>query len=190
MRNKVSDVEYEKALAQWDAKIGGLSIKAHVPYMEPEDLRQELSLVLLKCMRAFDDTNGASFHTFFHAACWKRIFTMTRDINRHRGYGTENTVLYIDGCPLRGSTSGDLDRTIRDLVRTFSVPFDVPVELVLELQGFEGMEAMYVRGRMDLLSVAETARAYDVPELELRKVAGLVRSKIKRIRGGAVYAGN
>ena len=178
-------MEYEEALAQWAPKVQGITSRAHVPYMEPEDLGQELNMVLLKCLRAYDEGNGASFHTFFHRACWNRIFTLTRDVNRHRGSGSENNVIYLDGDPLEGlSQEGPVLPYNRRLLEAFSVGFGPSVGLVLELQGFTGLEITYVRGRMDLLSIAETAVAYEVSESGLREVARSVRSKVARLRAG------
>ncbi|KKN86804.1 hypothetical protein LCGC14_0263630 [marine sediment metagenome] len=178
----VSDAQFEEAVKQWTPKLISMSYKVHVPYMEREDLEQELKLILLKCLQKYDPERGVTFHTFFHRACWNKITTLTEYANRH--YGPEKKGLSMDVMFDGDEEDGPLSRDMGKLCKTV----DDSLELQLEILGFQDLEIPYMLGRMDFMSLASTAKAYEVDEKALKRVRYRAKKRIAVLRNTTDYS--
>lgn len=63
----------EKLLIEFDPLIVRLAKHNPVHGYDPDDLEQEFRMVLLKCVKNFDDTKGAKFETYFITSCKNKI---------------------------------------------------------------------------------------------------------------------
>ena len=70
-------------VAQWEPKIQKMSSSSFVIGMDREDIAQELRIALVKAARKFDETRGASFHTYLHTAMVNTIRTLISQAQRH-----------------------------------------------------------------------------------------------------------
>lgn len=74
-RRQISDAEFERAAVEYDGLINYLARKYHIRGYDDDDMKQELLIILLKCMRYFDDSMGAVFTTYFTTAVHRWLNT-------------------------------------------------------------------------------------------------------------------
>lgn len=74
MNNELFDDYYKKYLPL----IKKLSYKNKVNGYDPQDIEQELLMVLDKCIKNFDETKGTKFITYFQTSCRYHIISLRK----------------------------------------------------------------------------------------------------------------
>ena len=78
MNFSVTDKEFEKYHEQYLPLIMKLSYKYNVYAYTPEDLQQELRMVLQKCIKNFDKSKGTKFMTYYYSSCHYHIIKLRK----------------------------------------------------------------------------------------------------------------
>ena len=78
-KEKMSD-SLEELIKKWEPKIFGMSHRVYIRGMSPDDIAQELRIVLIKAY--YRDAGKASFHTFLHVCMKNRITDLIRSAQR------------------------------------------------------------------------------------------------------------
>ena len=64
----VTDAEFDRAAEEYQGLIVYLANKYTIRGYDKDDMKQELYIILLKCMRYYDDDMGAAFNTYYTTA--------------------------------------------------------------------------------------------------------------------------
>lgn len=200
----VTDETYEKALKQWTPKIEGLA-KRWVPYQEQDDLRQELQIVLYKCLNGYHPYKSSlrkylkehasdlppfpfvpllsqplprnKFHTYLHRAMLNRLGDLTVHAKRHV-MPEPASVVYLGQVDLDAAVQDDGVMGAAKILKALQVPFEESVEGALTGYGFEGWEIVWVSGSCEGLSIQEIA---DMNHVEYRVIYKAYRAAKKKI---------
>lgn len=90
---KLSEMENEALLKQWEPKVFSMLRRASIRGMELEDIAQELRIVILRAASRYDVRRGASFHTYLHTALVNRIRTLITKAQGHQAEGLIDDLL-------------------------------------------------------------------------------------------------
>lgn len=71
----ITDDEFEAAVIEYDGLIIYLSHKYGIRGYDADDMKQELLIILHKCLRYFDDSMGAVFTTYYTTAVHRWLNT-------------------------------------------------------------------------------------------------------------------
>lgn len=71
----INDAEFERAAVEYDGLINYLARKYSIRGYDVDDMKQEMLIVLNKCMKYFDDSMGAVFTTYFTTAVHRFLNT-------------------------------------------------------------------------------------------------------------------
>lgn len=66
----------QELLDKWEPKVHRMLRTCNIVGIEYEDQAQELRIEIVKAAKAFDESRGASFHTFLHTCMLNRIRQM------------------------------------------------------------------------------------------------------------------
>ncbi len=89
--------QFEEVVKQWTPKIEKISrLDWGIPSFDFADICQEVTIVLWRCWQTYDKgiakrrallrggrTRPASFHTYFHSAAYRRMYTISSEVRRH-----------------------------------------------------------------------------------------------------------
>jgi hypothetical protein len=161
--------------------------------MDQEELRQEMELVLLKCLRGYDPSKKiAKFHTYLHTAMRNRIGTLRIPFNPQRNKRgvvraprrvDPNRITYLSQVAGGEESGSTLEERVP--IEELTVGFSTTLEFHMEDMGFDQTERLWLRGRVERLSIGETARVFQVPEELVRAGYASATKKIRRIRRDA-----
>ena len=172
----ITDEVFEQARDTWRRKIEDFAFRSTVPFMDDGDIRQEMELVLYKCLQRYDPTRKVKFHTYLHTAMHNRIRKL------YSPFGMKNDRLprsvHPDWLVYLGDDSmveadGDRAALLGKLVETL----EPSLAFQIEDYGFEGNERTWLEGRCYGLNRKETARLQGIPEQMVKE--GCVKAKIK-----------
>lgn len=185
MVNAVSATAFDVELERWAPQIQRYA-NLPVPYHSSEDLEQELSLTLWKCLQFFDSERGIKFHTYLVTAFKRRISTLIVTVRRHNpcGWPLQDPVSRRF-TPLQMPISCGLFRGANDEPFEPSVEFDVVMGLEVEMWGLRGVEADYALDKVDHLTHAEMSRRRGRSVRDLKRVAGRVRVQMSTVMEAA-----
>ncbi len=171
----VAEITFEDARVKWAPLLTSMS-RRFVPYLDQEDLRQELELVLFKCCRGF---NGqVMFYTYLRRALENQVKKLITRQQRHNPRYSELVYLSELDVVFDDRRDGPLKRLWRRALEVHEDEEQAP-ELFLTTCGFEGLELSWMLGRAQGLFSREIALNVGVSEMEIKKAA---RSAKRRAR--------
>jgi RNA polymerase sigma factor (sigma-70 family) len=122
---------YNELEEQWRPLIHKFSAKYTIPGYDPEDLEQELRIVLHKADQLFDPNKGTKFITYLYTAFNARLSKLYRDLQGRQKNVPANMVSYIpDGYDFLYKEEPDYDDI--DLFTGLSFPASQIGSMVLE----------------------------------------------------------
>ena len=168
-KEKISRIPFEELQKTWRPKIFKMSQK-FVPYMDYDDIYQEMSIVLWKCQMNYDENNKASFHTYIHRAMANRMFNIRRDVGRSNP--DYNKLVYMGSLLYSSYDDNDPENTLLEYVKHRDKAFsytdeDSPI-VFLEILGFEKLEIAWMLGRSENLYLKDIAKLEKVSVEELK----------------------
>lgn len=179
----VSTMPYEELLQQWQPKITKMK-QSFIPYLDEDDIEQELRLVLWKCQRAYSPDRGAVFHTYLHQAMLNTMGKLVRSVGRHNpDYRSLVYLSTLDDFE-EGDDRGEGSRPTgaAAIYRQLSEPFEESVRLLLETAGFTGPEVVWVEARLEGLRGRELEGLLSVDRAGVRAIARRSQRKLRRLR--------
>ena len=177
MTTEVRDVSYDQLYVQWYPKLVKMS-KRFLPYVDSDDIHQELSLVLWKCQQQFDSGRGATFHTYFHRAIVLRLMQMYRDITRHNP--DFKSLVYLSS--MQHDNEDEPESIVYGKYPDMYYELEDGAEMQLEVLGFNSIEIDWMLGRIDNLSIKEIAKVAEIAEDDVRQASKTAKRKIKEVR--------
>ncbi len=166
----VSTHEYELELKKWSPKIYKMA-QSYIPYTENEDIRQEMRLVLYRCLQNFESGHGAIFHTYFHRAMTNRLgnlksamTTSIRPSDKRPGKYTggkhnppSNMMVSVDELQEQ-SINQEEGRGTSTVFKQLSVDPEDSLEFQLEMLGFMDLEIDWMVAKTMRLNVEDVAQ--------------------------------
>lgn len=108
MDDNPSKLSFTDLEAQWAPLINKFSYKYIIPGYEPEDLAQELRLILLKSQKLYNSDRGTKFITYLYKAFDFKLIKIWRGVQGRKKNVPANLVSYI------GYTKKEYPATTRD----------------------------------------------------------------------------
>ena len=174
----VTDQEYETALRQWTPQLVKVA-RSWIPNWEFEELMQEFRLVLLKCLRAYDEGRGAKFHTFLYRALQNRVGSLAKFEGERRGR-SGRTVVYLSQVELEVD-EGRLNGPGAAVQRALAVEDEPSLAAELACLGVGGLSAGWIEDAGNGLSYAQSASRARVSGDEMRTVARETRERLREV---------
>ena len=179
----LADVPFEIVYAQWIPKLMKMG-RNFVPYMDEDDVRQEMTMMLWKCSQFYETTDRRiSFHTYIHRAMINRLQNLRRDVQRHNPeYGS---LLYLSvleaGEEDEDVTPHSFAEAMKELKEDVE---DVSLDLFIDSAGLTVYERQWVlwkvEGYPDIFIRQELGLTYR----RLLKISRSAKSKLKIQLGG------
>ena len=173
----VKDVQFEDLASTWAPKIMKMS-QRFIPYMDYDDLKQEILITLWKCQDSYSEDKGAVFHTYFHKAVVNMLSKLFLRVSRHNP--DYNQVVYLSTYQDVGGEGDFVIKMPYQLVQDF----EISPRVFLENLGFVGLEIDWMIGRMEKLHRSEIAELSEVSVEEIDKSIKSARRNIVRLREG------
>lgn len=103
-------------LIQWEPKVQRFLQTSFVIGMDKEDLAQELRFAIIKAAEGFDESRGASFHTYLHITMVNTLRTLISKAQRHKKFYDAFTIdgLAIDGEDSDVYISNEIQQALED----------------------------------------------------------------------------
>lgn len=73
---------FETLYRSWDSKLGVMARQFYIPGNSPDDLYQELALVLWNCFNSYDSSKGNQFSTLFYTSARNKLIAMLAKAQR------------------------------------------------------------------------------------------------------------
>ena len=153
--------------------------------MEVDDVRQEMELVLYKCLMGYDPKRSNKFHTYLHTAMENRLRKLWGPfVKKETGARSVHPaqLLYLGAINDLDGTSMGRSRTDRLLVENLTNDLDPSLEFHMEDLGFKGHEQTWLGGRCLGLSIREIAAMQGLPEAVVREGYESTQKKIRRMK--------
>ena len=157
----------DELLSQWEPKIQKMCSTIWIPGFERDDLAQELRIAVVKSAKAYDDSRGASFHTYLHSAIVNTLRTLLTKANKR-----------VDTKSL-DMTYDETDLMPLDLVKALTDGSDFTLDLDVTDEvfscGLTNLEQQFLVLRLEGLTMEEITDDLGEPAYKIRQA---LRKKI------------
>lgn len=176
----VRTVPFPDLMAQWEPKLKKMS-KWWIPYLDTEDVQQELLLVLWKCQQKYKENTVSSFHTYLHRAMLNRLGQLNVYVKRHNPM--PESVVYLS------RLENEESRVSSSIPLELSYRAEDPIGLLLLAAGLEPMERAWAMGKAMSLTNKEILKITGLDARTLRATQKTAMQKIRDLREDTRNAG-
>tara|TARA_Y100000310_G_C20522444_1_gene734332 strand:- start:500 stop:1054 length:555 start_codon:yes stop_codon:yes gene_type:complete len=169
-------------LEQWEPKIHRILQTTFILGMDRDDIAQELRIAIIKAAQHFDETKGASFHTYLHTVMMNTIRTF---ISKAQKTKNVSTTYRINGSNTDDFSKGVLSNAItRSLIDKHASEFIDVLELkdILDRASLSAQERDFLELRMDGATMEQISGKLDGSAYKLR--ASLQKKVYDSLKGG------
>jgi len=169
-------------LEQWEPKIHRILQNTFILGMDRDDIAQELRIAILKAAQHFDDTKGASFHTYLHTVMMNTIRTFiskaqkTKNVSTTYSINGVNTEEYPEGFISTAINKSLIDPTASDFTSTLELN-DILDRASLSLQERDFLDLRMEGLTMEQISDQIGESAYKVRAALQKKFSGSFRGE-------------
>lgn len=173
----------DELLEQWEPKIHRILQNTFILGMDKEDVAQELRIAILKAAKHFDDTKGASFHTYLHTVMINTIRTFiakaqkTKNVSTTYSINGVNTDGYPEGFISNAVNKALIDTHASDFVSNIEV-YDMLEQASLSLQEWSFLDLRMDGLTMEQISAQLNESAYKVRASLQKKLAGSLKGGV------------
>ena len=155
---------------QWEPKIQKMVSNSFVVGLDKEDLAQELRIALIKAARAYDESKGATFHTYLHTSLVNTIRTLITKAQR-RPMARSIDLTFDD--------SNVMPKEIeKAMIEPKNYTEETEAKLWVHAQGLSAKEAVFLELKLEGLTMEEITE--DLGE-SAYKVRQSLREKLKEL---------
>tara|TARA_R110000824_G_scaffold281143_1_gene469415 strand:+ start:453 stop:962 length:510 start_codon:yes stop_codon:yes gene_type:complete len=155
---------------QWEPKIQKMVSNSFVVGLGKEDLAQELRIALIKAARAYDESKGATFHTYLHTSLVNTIRTLITKAQR-RPMARSIDLTFDDSSVMPKEIA-------KAMIEPKNYTEETEAKLWVHAQGLSAKEKVFLELKLEGLTMEEITE--DLGE-SAYKVRQSLREKLKEL---------